>query len=109
MPRKAIPKTLKNKVWDNYIGRQKGEGECYCCGKMIDSKDFECGHIIAVAKGGSTTLDNLRPICSCCNKSMGTKNMNSFKETYFNTHLQLAHQYLSKIENVIKIIDNIIT
>ncbi|NDG68463.1 MAG: hypothetical protein EB135_03170, partial [Proteobacteria bacterium] len=39
---------------------------------------FECGHIIAEAKGGETSLENLRPICSTCNKSMKTINMNDY-------------------------------
>jgi DNA-directed RNA polymerase alpha subunit len=32
---------------------------------------------------GSTTLDNLRPICSQCNLSMATCNLNDFKNKYF--------------------------
>lgn len=77
-----VPKTLKNKVWDEYIGKDKGIGNCYCCDKKIDSKHFETGHIIAKFNSGKTVLDNLRPICSCCNKSIGTKNMDDFKKKY---------------------------
>ena len=69
-------------VWDKYIGKEKGIGKCYSCSENIDSKNFEAGHIIPEAKGGPTNIDNLRPICSCCNKSMGTQNMDEFKETY---------------------------
>lgn len=108
MPRKSIPKSLKNKVWDKYIGKKKGEGQCYCCAKTIDSKDFECGHVLAVCKGGTNTLENLRPICGCCNKSMGSQNLESFKTEYFHGPLEQVHQYVSKIENYIKIMDNII-
>ena len=80
--RSAIPKALKNEVWDNSIGREKGVGNCYCCNKEIDSKHFECGHIIAVSNGGTNTLLNLKPVCSLCNKSMGSKNMEEFKQNY---------------------------
>ena len=80
--RNAIPKALKNEVWDNCIGREKGVGKCYCCNKEIDSKHFECGHIIAVSNGGSNTLQNLKPVCSLCNKSMGSKNLEEFKKNY---------------------------
>ena len=31
--------------------------------------------------GGLTNIDNLRPVCSTCNKSMGTKNMVDFSIT----------------------------
>ena len=81
-----IPKKLKNMIWDKYVGKEKGVGLCYCCSEDIDSKNFEAGHIIPEAKGGPTNVDNLRPICSCCNKSMGTQNMNVFKEKYMNQH-----------------------
>ena len=39
---------------------------------------YECGHVHAEKNGGSNTLNNLRPICSGCNRSMGIKNMELF-------------------------------
>lgn len=81
--RKSIPKTLRNKVWDTIIGKEKGVGNCFVCNTNIDSKNFECGHIISVKEGGETTLENLKPICGTCNKSMGTQNLIEFKEKYF--------------------------
>lgn len=77
-----IPKLLKNQSWDVYIGKEKGVGNCYCCNAEIDSKHFECGHIIPASKGGPETIENLRPICSLCNKSIGTKHMDEFIEKY---------------------------
>lgn len=41
--------------------------------------DWEAGHIMSVKEGGTDTLDNLRPICKSCNRSMGTENMDAFK------------------------------
>jgi hypothetical protein len=35
-----------------YIGREKGVGNCFCCNSEIDSKHFECGHVIPISKGG---------------------------------------------------------
>jgi len=81
--RKSIPKSLKILVWNKNMGKEKGIGGCYVCESEIDSKNFECGHIISVKDGGDTNLDNLLPICSSCNKSMGTQNLHEFKETYF--------------------------
>lgn len=81
--RKSIPKSVKDKVWDTYIGKEKGIGKCYCCQEEIDSKKFDCGHIEAVANGGSNTVENLKPICATCNKSMGTQNLEEFKNQYF--------------------------
>lgn len=92
-----IPKKLKNMIWDKYVGKEKGVGLCYCCSEEIDSKNFEAGHIIPEAKGGETNIDNLRPICSCCNKSMGTQNMDEFKEKYMNQrNIPMSLDFLNK-------------
>jgi hypothetical protein len=80
--KKSIPKILRNQSWDVYIGKEKGIGNCFCCNAEIDSKHFECGHIIPACKGGPNTLENLRPICSLCNRSIGSKNMNDFIKKY---------------------------
>ena len=81
--RKSIPKSLKNLVWDSTNGKKNGIGPCYCCRQTIDSKHFEVGHIVAVKDGGKNTFQNLKPICSVCNKSMGTQNLEEFRKTYF--------------------------
>ena len=83
--RKAIPKAVKDSVWDRTFGASKGIGKCYVCNNEINSKRFDCGHIIAVSNGGDNTIDNLKPICSTCNKSMGTKNMENFKQEHFSS------------------------
>jgi len=76
--KQTIPKTLKNTVWNKYIGQKYGIGDCYCCKNPIDSKNFECGHVKAESKGGKMTLQNLRPICGPCNRSMGNQHMFTF-------------------------------
>lgn len=81
--RKSIPKAVKDKVWDTYVGIKRGVGPCYCCSGVIDSKNFDCGHIVAAANGGENIVENLRPLCSTCNKSMGKQNMEEFKSIYF--------------------------
>ena len=81
--RKSLPKALKDRLWDITFGQNAGEGKCDVCDTIINSKRFEAGHIKSVYYGGSTTLDNLKCICSTCNKSMGTQNLKEFKKTYF--------------------------
>ena len=81
--REHIPKSVKDTIWDNIFGKEAGIGKCYCCSCEINSKKFDCGHIISVANGGTNVIDNLKPICSTCNKSMGTKNMEEFRKEYF--------------------------
>lgn len=81
--KKAIPKAIKQLVWNFYIGEEIGKTECFCCGvTKITQLSFVCGHVEAEANGGQITIDNLRPVCAMCNSSMGTKNMIDFMKTH---------------------------
>jgi len=90
--KQTIPKCLKRDIWHKYIGKGKGSGKCYCCHNELDCFVFEGGHIEAEVNGGKTNLENLRPICGLCNKSMGSQNMIVFmnkhgykrKKSFFN-------------------------
>lgn len=74
MKRIKIPKALREQVWLKYNGRAY-DAKCNVpwCKNVISVYDHESGHVIPHSKGGSTTLENLRPICSRCNKSMSDK------------------------------------
>ena len=39
---------------------------------------FEVGHVVSVHDNGDLSIENLRPICGLCNRSMGTMNMVEF-------------------------------
>ena len=69
---KNIPEALKEQVWIQFMGKTF-ENKCYIdwCENIINVYDFHVGHNIPDSKGGETTLQNLRPICSRCNHSMG--------------------------------------
>jgi hypothetical protein len=96
--RKSIPKCLKILVWDETFGKECGVGKCDVCLVDIDSKNFECGHIQSVANDGPTVLDNLKPICSSCNKSMGIQNLNDFKCQYFpNRYEKVNHRQIHRL------------
>jgi 5-methylcytosine-specific restriction protein A len=82
-----IPKSVKDQLWDNSFGPHSGEGKCYVCSGTINSKKFDCGHVIAVSNGGSNDISNLNAICSSCNKSMGTNNMDEFKTKFYSSTL----------------------
>ncbi len=75
MPIKAkIPKALREQVWKLNVG-EKYKAKCLVtwCTNAISVFDFEVGHNIPESKGGTLELKNLRPICSRCNKSMGSQ------------------------------------
>ena len=78
--KKSIPKVVKDLAWSKWVGDTVAKTNCLCCGVTeIRMNSFHCGHVVAEANGGATTVDNLRPICATCNTSMGTENMHDFK------------------------------
>ena len=80
--KQSISATIKRLVWNTHIGEEIGKTKCLCC-KVTDitQLSFNCGHIIAEANNGKIIVSNLKPICSHCNSSMGTKNMDDFMAT----------------------------
>lgn len=72
MKKQKIPKALREQVWISYCGK-KFEFKCTVkwCETIMTPFTFEVGHNIPESKGGTIDINNLRPICSKCNKSMG--------------------------------------
>jgi 5-methylcytosine-specific restriction endonuclease McrA len=68
-----IPLALREQVWLLYMGDRLFKQKCMVtwCENIITPFSFECGHNVPESKGGPTDLNNLRPICSKCNRSMG--------------------------------------
>ena len=70
------PKHLSKVVWEHYNG-QVWASKCYVtwCNNIIHcmSSNWHLGHNIPESKGGETSLENLRPICSDCNLGMGSR------------------------------------
>jgi 5-methylcytosine-specific restriction endonuclease McrA len=72
MKKVKIPKALREQVWLTWCGHVF-DHKCLVawCSNTITPFIYEVGHNIPESKGGTTKIDNLRPICSSCNKSMG--------------------------------------
>ena len=58
---KAIPKAVRQKVYQKY------DGHCAYCGRPIDYKDMQVDHIQAHILGGPDNLENYNPTCRQCN------------------------------------------
>jgi hypothetical protein len=81
--KKKIPASIRREVWIKHIGITFGQSKCYCCKRTdIDILNFNCGHVVSEHDGGTLDIDNLRPICQCCNSSMGTQNMYDYINKY---------------------------
>ncbi len=81
-PRKTkIKAALREQVWLRYAGPTYST-KCATnwCQNIVDVFNFQCGHMKAEANGGATTLENLTPLCSRCNQSMGTMHMDDWNK-----------------------------
>jgi hypothetical protein len=78
----SVPKAVRNAVWERAFPASS-RGTCGACSRAIDVFNFHAGHIVAAACGGTATVDNLTPLCACCNTSMGTTNFHDFKARFF--------------------------
>jgi hypothetical protein len=82
--KRTIPKHIKTLVWNKHIGANHVNAKCISCKEeQIDCRNFHCGHVLSESNGGDMTINNLRPICSHCNLSMGTRSMNEFTFEFF--------------------------
>lgn len=70
-----IPRALREQVWLLHCGDKLFKHKCLVtwCENTMTPFQFEVGHNIPESKGGTIDLDNLRPICGKCNKSMGDR------------------------------------
>ena len=72
--KQTIPKAVREQCWLKTIGK-KYESKCYIpwCNNIMNVFDFHVGHDVPESKGGTLDINNLKPICSRCNLSMGDK------------------------------------
>jgi hypothetical protein len=83
--KKKISHAMRIVCWNTYVGEDFGKAHCLCCKtNYITQHNFHCGHVVAEANGEQIHVDNLRPICSVCNNSMGTTDMKVFALENFN-------------------------
>lgn len=81
--KKNIPQPVRISCWNTHVGETVGKTKCLCCNNVdITQHNFHCGHIVAERLGGTCDISNILPICNVCNYSMGTMNMNEFKQMY---------------------------
>jgi 5-methylcytosine-specific restriction endonuclease McrA len=82
--KRKIPAAIRQQVWLTYCGK-RFEYKCAViwCTNVLTPFTFEVGHNVPESKGGLLELDNLKPLCSNCNKSMGsTYTIDEFSAMY---------------------------
>jgi hypothetical protein len=77
--RPKIVARVREQVWKKHNANTCDGGECFVCMNPLQYSDMECGHVIAHALGGTTSIDNLMPVCKTCNRDMGIMNLMDYK------------------------------
>jgi 5-methylcytosine-specific restriction endonuclease McrA len=78
--RPSVTSDLRTSVWETYYGNVLRKA-CYCCKTSeISATKYQVGHVVSVANGGATSVENLRPICASCNSAMSSENMDTYME-----------------------------
>ena len=84
--KRPIPKAVREQTWIQNFG-QEFKHTCYInwCKNEISVFDFHVGHDKPESKGGSLSINNLKPICARCNLSMSNNytitEWNNFNKT----------------------------
>jgi 5-methylcytosine-specific restriction endonuclease McrA len=86
--RKISKNVTKTTVWGKQFGTNE-VGSCYCCDKPLKfsdgSKQWQLGHIIAHANGGSDTdIDNFIVECKECNNAHKTMSADEYRRVILN-------------------------
>ena len=70
-----IPCALREQVWLLWCGDKYFKHKCLVtwCENQMTPFTFEVGHNLPESKGGTLDIDNLRPICAKCNRSMSNE------------------------------------
>jgi len=81
--KRAIPKSVREVAWRRQFGGL-GEAPCPVCReRTISMFAHEMAHVVAEARGGPTSPENLVPCCGSCNRSMGTRDLREFQREHF--------------------------
>lgn len=88
---KAIPKAVRQKVYQKY------GGHCAYCGRSIDYKDMQVDHIQAHYLGGADELENYNPACRMCNFYKSTMSIDDFREQLKKLQARLKKVYIYRL------------
>jgi 5-methylcytosine-specific restriction endonuclease McrA len=81
MPRQKISSGRRTAV---YI---RDRATCECCGyrpqRAWDAWQMEIDHVVPVARGGTSAIENLQVLCSRCNNRKGGMTMEEFEDVFW--------------------------
>lgn len=85
--------------------KQRDDYTCQYCGKrMLDGVGLQIDHIIPIAKGGKTELNNLQVLCSVCNRRKSdkivpeAKKVQQTSEQDFQAYMRETREYIKSFQ-----------
>lgn len=96
--KRVIPQSIKLKVFrrDNQV--------CQMCGKNVPYNEIQYDHIIPWSFGGSSDENNIRLVCSMCNKKRGNNYKDEYLVTTFLEHTnELLDLPLNMVEDLLRL------
>jgi 5-methylcytosine-specific restriction endonuclease McrA len=92
VPRKTIPKKIREQIYQKY------NGHCAYCGCVLAYKDMQVDHIKSVyGKDGSNDVDNLFPACRMCNFYKSTFSIDAFRKNLETLHERLQKPFIYRL------------
>lgn len=77
-----VSAAMRSSLWNKYYGDETNKGECILCKCELKMSQYHVSHIQSLKENGTYNQDNLTIMCSKCNTSIGSKNLNDYLQEY---------------------------
>ncbi len=105
-----VSAAMRASLWNKYYGDETNKGTCILCKCELKMSQYHVSHIQSLKENGTYNQDNLTIMCSKCNTSLGSKNLNDYLQEY---GIVPTKRYIElnnwKVENKVQIETNIET
>ena len=77
-----VTAAMRSSLWNKYFCDETNKGECVLCKCELKMSQYHVSHIQSLKENGTYNQDNLTIMCSKCNTSIGSKNLNDYLKEY---------------------------
>lgn len=77
-----VSAAMRASLWNKYFDDETNKGECILCQCELKMSQYHVSHIQSLKENGTYNQDNLTIMCSKCNTSLGSKNLNDYLKEY---------------------------
>lgn len=73
-----VNQAMRMSLWNRYFYDETEQGECVLCNCKLKMSQYHVSHIQSLKENGTYDQSNLTIMCSKCNTSLGSKNLNDY-------------------------------